>query len=91
MDRNVLAALITEHDRKASKRPGYNPYALAQMLAAALEAVGEVASYGPERAFARHFTPTRTNHAIARKLGLNLDVQRGRWEYATESAKGGAA
>ena len=82
IDRTKLINLITEADRKAANKPGYNPYALAHMFKAADEAIAECTSYGSDRAFARNFTPTRTNHGIARKLGLNLDVQRGRWEYA---------
>lgn len=84
MERTKLVRLITEYDRKASSRAGYNQYALAQMLAAGEQALLECQSYGPDRAFARNFTPTRSNHAIARKLGLNLDVQHGRWEYKTQ-------
>lgn len=75
-----LAHLVTEQDRAASKRRGYNPYALGIMLGAAHECEAAVtAGERPEVAFAEHFTPTRENHTMARKLGLLLDVQHGQW------------
>jgi hypothetical protein len=59
-------------DRRDSTRRGYNPYALPQYLAAAVP-VTDAAS------FATAFVPTRGMHGIAKRLGLPLDVERGRW------------
>lgn len=59
-------------DRRDSRRPGFNPYALPQMLAAA-DGVCDAET------FAAAFNPTRGLHGIARRLGLELDVKRGRW------------
>lgn len=71
---------ITTQDRRDSVRKGYNRYALGIMLGAAQECTAEIeAGKRPEDAFAEHFTPTRGNHGIARRLGLKLDVQRGQW------------
>ena len=67
-----LISLITQQDVRDSKKKYYNIYALPQMLAAA-EGVKD------EQTFMDAFTPTRSNHNIAKKLGLKLDVQRGRW------------
>lgn len=75
-----LANLVTEQDRKASGKRNYNRYALGIMLNAANECVAEIeAGSSPEDSFSDHFTPTRENHAIAKALGLRLDVQRGQW------------
>jgi hypothetical protein len=63
---------LTAMDRKDSTRPGYNHYALAQYFEAA-EGVYDAAS------FAEAFNPTRGMHGVARRLGLALDVERGRW------------
>ena len=72
-----LAAAVTAQCRRASGKRGYNPHALGLMLGAAHECeAAVVAGADPARAFAEHFTPTRENHAMARKLELTLDVQR---------------
>ena len=72
-----LVCLITEQDRKASKKKFYNPHALALMLKAG-EDVTDALS------FSKAFTPTRENHAMARKLKLPLDVDHGQWVSLTE-------
>lgn len=76
---------ITTQDRKDSTRRGYNRYALGIMLGSAQDCTEAIAAgETPEAAFASHFTPTRGNHAIARRLGLKLDVQYGRWVKLAE-------
>ncbi len=80
-----LVMAITTQDRRDSKKKWYNIYALPQMLKAA-EGVED------EQGFMDSFTPTRQNHGIAKKLGLKLDVQRGRWvmtEQMNEAAVNG--
>ncbi len=78
-----LVMAITTQDRRDSKKKWYNIYALPQMLKAA-QGVED------EQGFMDSFTPTRQNHGIAKKLGLKLDVQRGRW-VMTEQAMNEAA
>lgn len=63
---------LTTLDRRESRRPGYNPYALAIYFRAA-EGVTDADS------FRRAFLPTRGMHTVARRLGLGLDVERGCW------------
>lgn len=80
-----LVQHITAADRKEGanelKRYGReNIHRLPLMLQAAdrmkrAVAKGEDAS----RAFAAEFTATRSNHGIAKKMGLDLDVQYGDW------------
>ena len=80
MNHTKLVMEITTQDRKDSTRKGHNPYALGIMLGAAQECTDAIAAgQSPESAFAEHFTPTRGNHGIAKRLGLKLDVQRGQW------------
>lgn len=82
MTHEKLIHEITAQDRKDSTKKNYNPYALALMFGAADECMATIAEgQTPEYAFREHFTPTRENHGIAKRLGLKLDVQRGRWEY----------
>lgn len=84
-----LVSELTQLDARDEKRPGYNRYALSIMLGAAQE-VDAAISKGvkPEKAFAENFNPTRGIHGIARRLGLNLDVQKGRWIYVEETLGG---
>lgn len=63
---------LTALDQRESKRKSYNPYALGQYLKAA-EGVTNAAS------FAKAFTPARIMHAVAKRLGLRLGVERGFW------------
>lgn len=78
--RNKLVHEITAVDRKNSTKKGYNPYALGIMFGAVDSMFEEIANgQSYESAFQEHFTPTRDNHGIAKRLGLNLDVQRGQW------------
>ena len=77
--RTRLVSELTSMDRRASKRPGYNPYALAQYLEAA-DGVVDAES------FADRFTPSRPMHTVARRLRLGLDVDRGRWVLVDQSA-----
>lgn len=75
-----LISELTRMDERASKRPGHNPWALPQYFAAADAVVEAIAAGESEsRAFADAFNPTRGMHTIARRLELNLDVDRGRW------------
>lgn len=90
MDMFKLVTLLTEQDRKDSARKGYNIWALGHCLRAADETMEDIkAGAVPAVAFAKHFNPTRSNHRIATKLGLGLDVQRGNWVVPLE-AKAGA-
>jgi len=63
---------LTAMDRRAGRRPGYNPYALPQYFEAAKDVQDA-------RSFAAAFNPTRGMHGIARRLGLALEVERGAW------------
>lgn len=72
IDQSKLRKEIEAQDRRDSRKKGYNIHALRLMLDAAKDVKDE-------DSFVDAFTPTRGNHRIARNLGLNLDVQRGRW------------
>jgi hypothetical protein len=81
-----LTSALTEADRKEEKRelrrPGgrVNIFRIAHYLVAAAGVVEAVKGGStPEAAFAKGFNPTRDMHAVAKKLGLALDVERGRW------------
>ncbi len=64
---------LTALDIRESKRErSPNIYRLGHYLEAA-EGVTDAAS------FAKAFNPTRGMNTVARKLGLGLDVNRGRW------------
>lgn len=80
MTRIQLVNEITEQDIRDSRKKSYNRYALGIMLNAANECIEEIeAGENAESSFSDHFTPTRENHGIAKRLGLKLDVQNGRW------------
>lgn len=82
---DALIHELTAADTLASRRKGYNPYALAQLLRAADDVRDEMAAETPAAtAFAAAFAATRTNHGIARRLGLALDVVRGDWAHPTK-------
>ena len=72
INKTKLAMEITSQDRRDSKKKWYNIHALPLMLQAS-DGVTDT------RSFMDAFTPTRENNSIAKKLGLGLDVQRGRW------------
>lgn len=76
-----LAHELTQLDIKESARERrVNVYRLGHYLAAKDRAVELVAQGKSEsEAFAECFTPTRGMHGIAERLGLALDVDRGRW------------
>lgn len=81
-----LISQLTHEDRKrserAQKRGSYdNPHAIALEFQAA-DRVDESVKKGmdPSQAFADEFNPTASNHRIAKKLGLDLEVERGRWQ-----------
>lgn len=76
----ALSHELTTLDRHESKRRGYNPYALGQYLARA-EEVRDAVAMGKSLAdaFAEGFCATRGMHAVAKRLGLALDVQDGEW------------
>jgi hypothetical protein len=83
-------SLITQADERDRKRAlkrqsqgktsYHNIHALPLMFKAADKVKDNDAA-----TFAAAFTPTRSNHPIAKKLGLPLDVQRGRWVRTDES------
>ncbi len=72
-----LIHLLTELDRRNSKRMDHNPNALGLYFEAA-EGVTDAKS------FSEAFTPSGPMHTIAKKLGLGLDVHRGRWVLTTK-------
>ncbi len=81
-----LASAMTEQDvketeRERKRRNVPNVYRLGHLLRAVEQTCEDIAEEGitAELAFADNFTPSRENHAVARKLGLALDVQRGHW------------
>lgn len=77
---DALAHELTTQDRAEAGKRGYNPYALGIVLGAAQDVRDAVARGVPlADAFADAFNPTRGMHAVARRLGLPLDVQRGQW------------
>lgn len=69
-----LVQELTTYDRKQSKTKSYNRYALPQYFEAA-KGVTDAAS------FAKHFTPSRGMHGIAKRMGWSdrLTVDRGCW------------
>jgi hypothetical protein len=75
---------LDERESAAERKRGIsNIYRLGIYLGAAQECSDEIdAGTPPSVAFTNHFTPTRSNHTIARRLNLGLDVQRGRWVNA---------
>jgi BRCA1 C Terminus (BRCT) domain len=85
--RDRLISELTQMDErelkrtKGSRAKGYNPYALAIMFRSVQENFDPAIARGasPEEAFMEAFTPTRQTHGVAKKLGLGLDVDRGKW------------
>jgi hypothetical protein len=78
----VLHALTALDEKKRSRRSkSWNPYFLGIVCRDALPALEEDLANGrtEAEAFAFAFTPAREMHTVARKLGLGLDVDRGRW------------
>lgn len=74
-----LVSLLTQLDAR-EQRNHPNIYRIGHYLGAAQDFNAAVAKgQHPDGAFADIFVPTRGMHAIARKLGLRLDVQHGRW------------
>lgn len=67
-----LVMALTSQDRKESKRKGYNIYALAQYFIAAEDVTDA-------KSFSEAFTPTSGMHQVAKTMGFDLDVERGRW------------
>ena len=83
--RVLMGSHLTTADRREEaheKRMGYvvNVWRLGHYLTAA-DAVMERIEAGatPEAAFSAHFGPTARLHTVAKKLGLALGVERGRW------------
>ncbi len=68
---------IEAQNHKDSRKKFHNIHSLRLMLDAAK-------SVKDTESFAKNFTPTRGNNAIARKLKLGLDVKRGRWVLGGE-------
>ena len=79
-----LTSALVDLDRRASSRKGWNPYALRLYLEAADDCAAMVAEGSScSEAFAECFTPSRDMHAVARKLALPLDVERGQWVFSS--------
>ena len=68
-----LISELTQMDQRASKRRGYNHYALAQYFEAA-QGVTDAKS------FSESFTACAAMLRVAKKLGLGLEVKGGFWE-----------
>lgn len=71
MDRAKLIHELTALDRRESRKPHYNRYALGIYFQAAdscMEAIAGGAK--PADAFAAHFNPTRGMVSVARACGL---------------------
>lgn len=69
-----------EEANERKRRYPVNYYRLGHYLGAGDEVADAVdTGIDPATAFAQHFTPTRGMHTVARRLGLTLDVERGRW------------
>ena len=77
----VLHELTALDERKRATDRHWNPYFLGIACRDALPAIESALADGvtPAEAYADAFTPTRETAAIARKLGLGLAVDRGRW------------
>ena len=75
-----LEIALAASDAIAARRPGHNPYALRLEVSAAAAVAAEVRAGATwPAAFARRFTPTRRNAAIARQFGWPLTVAHGNW------------
>lgn len=79
----LVSELTQLDERKRARGRSWNP----NFLGIALVSLHEVEEdLGPDASdvdvFTEALTPTRENHAIARRLGLGLDVVRGRWVVA---------
>lgn len=77
----VLHEMTRLDERKRARDPHWNRYFLGILCRDALPAIAEGLAAGmtEEEAYADAMTPTRETHAVARRLGLALDVNRGRW------------
>ena len=67
-----LISKLTELDRRESRKPGHNIYAIAHYFRAA-DGVTDA------QTFAEAFIPTRGMHWVSKELGLGLEVENGRW------------
>jgi hypothetical protein len=72
-----LISELTKMDIRNSKFNHYNPYALAQYFKAAENVVDA-------KTFLEAFIPSREMHSIAKRLGLNLEVEKGEWILESE-------
>ena len=87
-----LGALLVRLDAQESARERTpNIYRIGHYLRAADDVATALhAGKTPEQAFAQSFVATRGMHGIAKKLGLELDVERGDW-IASAAATSSAA
>ena len=89
----IMVMAVTDWDRKESAREvkagrRENIYRIGIYFKAIEDIEADVVSGVPfVKAFCDGFTPTRQAHALARKLGLAIDVQRGQW-VRTDSQEG---
>ena len=77
----VLHELTALDEKKRARDKHWNRYFLGIVCRDALPRIEEDMANGVSEveAFAGAFTPAREMHAVARKLGLGLEVDRGRW------------
>lgn len=76
-----LSSHLIELDRQESKKKHYNLHALAQYMQAAQEYDRLISNdrMSREGAFIEVFAPTRAIVKIAKTMGLQLSVEKGRW------------
>lgn len=76
--RNAMTHAIVGADRRGEYGP--NIHAMPLMLGAAQRARDHMDNGNSlEDALSTHFTPTRSNHTMAKLLGAKLGVERGQW------------
>lgn len=77
----VLHEMTRLDEKKRATDRHWNRYFLGIVCRDAIPAIEDGLTSGmtAAEAYADAFTPTRETAAIARRLGLGLDVNRGRW------------
>lgn len=73
-ERNKLAAALTEHDRKESRKRGHNPYALGQYLARLAEIEADVAAGAAWRSAVIAAFSGRLQDACLRAIGATAST-----------------
>lgn len=88
-----LVSAVTTADRRESAREAKRPngrvniYRIGHYLKAANEVMARIDEGAtPEGAFTAHFTPTAYMHTAAKKLGLAVTVENGKWVVTANPA-----